>query len=76
VAVNTALQVISWFEHLPRKEHPPRYIWWSDRLLDVWFTNVEDERNAKTGKRSSYDDADDVPMMSNELADGLRPDGQ
>ena len=72
VAVNTALQVISWFENLPRNEQPPRHIWWSERLLDEWFTNVEEDRNAKTGKRSSYSDADDVPMMSNELAEGLR----
>ena len=70
--VNMALQVISWFENLPRKEQPPRSIWWSDRLLDAWFKNVEDDRNAMTGKRSTYEDADDVPMMSNELTEGLR----
>jgi len=73
VAVNMGLQVIGWFENLPRKEQPPRSIWWSDKLLDKWFKNVESDRNAKTGKRSSYDEADDVPMMSNELAEGLRP---
>ncbi len=75
VAVNTALMVISWHENLPRDEQPPRAIWWSGELLDEWFRNVEDERSSKSGskKRSSYDEADDVPMESNVLSEGLRP---
>jgi hypothetical protein len=73
LAVNGALQVISWFENLPKDEQPPRQIWWSDELLDDWFKNVEQERRERSGqsskKRSPYDEADDVPMSENELID-------
>ncbi len=76
VAVNTALMVISWHENLPKDEQPPRHIWWSADLLDEWFRNVEEERNSRsTASRSSYDEADDVPMAGNVLAEGLRPTG-
>jgi len=73
VAVNTALMVISWHENLPKDEQPPRHIWWSADLLDEWFRNVEEKRNSRSSKRSSYEDADDVPMTGNLLVQGLRP---
>lgn len=77
VALNHALTVISWHENLPREEQPPRHIWHSGDLVEKWFKNVEKERNSKYGnsgrKHSSYDDADDVPMTSNDLAASLRP---
>jgi hypothetical protein len=72
VAVNHALMVISWHENLPRKEQPPRHIWWSDELLDDWFGNVQENRESRS-TRSSYADAEDVPMTSNELARQYRP---
>jgi hypothetical protein len=73
--VNQALTVISWHENLPKDEHPPREIWWSGELLDEWFRNVNEKRGEKTGtKRSSYDEADDVPMSGNVLAEGMRPE--
>jgi hypothetical protein len=67
VAVNQALMVISWHENLPRDEQPPRHVWWSDELLDQWFRNVQENRESKYGtkKRSSYADAEDVPMTQN-----------
>ena len=71
MAVNTALTVISWFENLPKDEQPPRHIWHSADLVDKWFREVEKQRNSKyggKGRRSSYDDADDVPMTRNEYA--------
>ncbi len=75
VAVNHALMVISWHENLPRDEQPPREIWWSAELLDEWFRNVEEDRSSRSSKkRSSYEDADDVPMSGNVYAEGLRPD--
>lgn len=75
VGVNEALQVISWHENLPRDEQPPRHIWWSVELLDEWFENVNEKRNDRTGsgrRRSSYDEAEDVPMTENELAAQFR----
>jgi hypothetical protein len=41
-------------------------------LLEEWFEEVSENRNAKYGqggrKRTSYEAADDVPMMENDLA--------
>lgn len=71
-AVDQALRVISWFENLPKDEQPPRHIWWSEKMLEEWFEDVRDKRGSGR-KRSSYEQADDVPMDRNELADGLRP---
>lgn len=77
MAVNHALTVISWFENLPRDEQPPRHIWYSAELVDEWFRDVEHKRSSKYGasgkRRSSYEEADDVPMSSNEYAQSLRP---
>lgn len=61
-------------EHLPDEEQPPRHIWWSDELVSDWFTNVKNKRKRDaSGKRSSYDDAQDVPMNQNELIDRSGP---
>lgn len=67
--------VISWHENLPQDEQPPREIWHSPKMVDKWFRDVEEKRESKygSGRKSSYDDADDVPMTSNELAKSLRP---
>jgi len=77
VALNHALTVISWFENLPQDEQPPRAIWHSAERVDSWFRDVEKKRSEKYGssgkRRSSYEEADNVPMSSNELADKYRP---
>ncbi len=75
MAVNQALTVISWHENLPRDEQPPRHIWYSGEKVEEWFKDVERKRSNKygSGRHSPYDDADDVPMTSNELADSMRP---
>lgn len=66
-AVNEALTVLSWHEKLPKDEVPPRHVWWSVDLIDKWFKDVERRRKRKySGKGSTYDSADDVPMMGNE----------
>ncbi len=76
-AVSEALTVLSWYENLPDDEHPPRHIWWSDQMLSEWFRNVKAKRNKESGPtpRSSYDEAEDVPMSQNEFIDlsGVRP---
>jgi hypothetical protein len=71
MAVNNGLAVISWAENLPEDEQPPRHIWWSEELLAKWFKDVKAQRDAKYGRgrrRTSYQEADDVPMSENELA--------
>lgn len=76
MATNAGLQVLSWFENLPRDEQPPRHIWWSGDLLDEWFEDVEERRNAKYGqsgrKRTSWDEGTEVPLVENELAQQYR----
>jgi len=76
VAVNHALTVISWHENLPTDEQPPRHVWFSADLVDKWFRDVEKKRSAKYDnsgkKRSSYDEAEDVPMSRNELTESIR----
>lgn len=75
LTVNHSLRVISWFENLPRDEQPPRHIWWSEKLLDRWFENVEQERGKSSGskKPTSYEQGTEVPLMENELAADMRP---
>ena len=67
--------MISWYENLPEDEHPPRHIWWSEKLLEKWFQEVKESRGDRTGPaggQSPYDKADDVPMSENELAAEVR----
>lgn len=76
--LNEALTVLSWHEHLPKDEVPPRHIWWSPERIDAWFGKVQEDRDRKHGgsrKGSTYDNADDAPMTSNKLVDrdGLIP---
>jgi hypothetical protein len=63
------LTVLSWHEKLPKDEIPPRHIWWSGDLIDKWFEDVEKKRKAKTMPKgsSTFANADEVPMMGNEL---------
>lgn len=61
--------ILGWFENLPKDEIPPRNIWWSGDLLDTWFEDVERRRNKKSGKKSTYDEAEEAPSMGNQLVD-------
>lgn len=70
-AVNEALMVLSWHENLPKDDVPPRHIWWSSDMLDKWFEEVERRRKKQSsgGKKSTYETADEVPSMGNQLLD-------
>jgi len=62
--------VLSWFENLQKDEVPPRRLWWSADLLDDWFKDVDKRRTKKTqGKQSTYEGAEEVPSMGNQLVD-------
>lgn len=69
-AVSHALTVLSWFENLPEEETPPRWIWWSDKLLDNWFEKIKSDR-----KKDRPSSQEDESMVENELIDrsGLPP---
>lgn len=69
--------MLSWYENLPEEEQPPRHMWHSEKRIGEWFDEVNRKRKDKYGGEkgsSSYEDADDVPMMSNEIdLDAFRP---
>lgn len=74
-ALSESLTVLSWFENLPKDEQPPRHIWWSGDLLEQWFEDVRERRDPESRRnrrRSSYEEADDVPMADNELDAQMR----
>ena len=64
-------KILDWYENLSKDEIPPEWMWTLDHELDLWFENVEAEREKKYGGNSGEDD---LPggMMRNELADELR----
>ena len=45
MAINQALNVLSWYENLPSEERPPEYLWADDKGLEMWWQTVEDKRN-------------------------------
>lgn len=71
MAIQHGYRVLSWFEHLPEDERPPRWMWHLEHELDSWFDQVDQRRKAKYGG-SSDDDGPMGEMMSNELAAGIR----
>ncbi len=76
-AVSESLTVLSWFENLPDDEQPPKAIWWSDELIAEWFRNVKEnrkkDRDSKGKRKSSYEQAEDVPMAQNDMIDRSGP---
>lgn len=37
-----AFTILSWLEHLPREDTPPRWMWHLDHELDAWFERVRE----------------------------------
>lgn len=74
-AIEHAMRVLDWQENLLGDEMPPAWMWPLDSELQVWFDEVERNREERYGSRSSSSDSDDdkvVPLMSNALAEGRR----
>lgn len=70
MAVNHALMVLSWYEHLPSEEMPPKWMWSLGEELQEHFERVKENRNSGTR------DEDDGPMMKNEYARGRGRDAR
>lgn len=68
-AMAHASLIMSWQEHLPEPDQPPRWMWAVDDELDRWFEELRDRRGSP---RSRRDDFDDESMTSNEFAIGRR----
>jgi hypothetical protein len=61
-AINHAIVILSWYEHLPSDEMPPRWMWHLNDELEQHFDMVK----ANRGNGATNDD--DGPMMKNEYA--------
>jgi len=83
VAIEQALLVLGWYEHLPKADVPPEHLWEDVEGLDLWWATVEARRSdgyppPESGSSSSEDDAEADPkpgMAENDLARYLKAKG-
>lgn len=68
-AINHAVVILSWYEHLPTEDMPPRWMWHLNDELEKHFEAVK----ASRGSGSSDDEG---PMMKNEYARGRGRDAR
>ncbi len=66
-AIEHALTVLGWYEHLSKDEVPPQHLWEDSQGLDRWWRDVEDRRNEKYG-------LDPTPSRSDSGNDQEHPD--
>lgn len=73
VAIDQAIRIDSWYEHLTKDEQPPQWMWTLEWELEEWFKGVEAAREAKYNNPDSISDKElDVPSMSNEYAERFK----
>jgi hypothetical protein len=83
VAIEHALNVLSWHENLQKEEIPPEHLWEDSEGLEQWWKRVEDMRSdgrhdmASTDRSSTSSDGDDDEhrdpgMAENDLARFLK----
>ncbi len=39
------MNVLSWYENLPKDEVPPEYLWEDSQGLEQWWAAIEDKRS-------------------------------
>lgn len=84
MAIEQALNVLSWYENIPSDEVPPEHLWEDSEGLEQWWQWVEDKREdgrpdvAPTNRARGSDDDDDEHqdpgMAENDLARHLKRD--
>lgn len=79
VAIEHALNVLTWYENLPKDEVPPEHLWEDGEGLEQWWASVEAKRDdggvATSRGRVDSDDGDgDQPsgMAENDYARFLK----
>lgn len=77
VAIEHALTILSWYEHLPEEERPPESLWEDDKGLEMWWASVEAKREdgmpTSRGPTDPDDDTDQAPhFMENDQARFLK----
>jgi len=64
-AIRTTMVFISWQEHLPREEIPPKKIWLDGDALKEWFKHVEKLREEKAKGTNKPEEGWDGEMVQN-----------
>lgn len=76
VAVEQALNILTWYENLPKEDMPPEYLWEDSEGLEMWWRTVEDRReDGISTSRGTADHAEnDQPreMVENDVARFLK----
>jgi hypothetical protein len=72
VALSHALRILSWQENLTQDEMPPPWMWPLEWELEIYFEDLQREREQKYSGRS---DEPEYEMMTNELADEFHRSG-
>lgn len=69
-AISHANKILDWHENLVTDEIPPEWMWPFDDPLNEWFDDIKRDRAMANSGTQTVDDRTEVPMMSNELAEG------
>lgn len=76
IAIEQALNILSWYENLPKEDVPPEYLWEDGEGLEMWWRTVEDRRNdgVETSRgHTDHDQDDQAPkMVENDVARFLK----
>lgn len=74
MAIEHALTVLSWHEHLPKDEVPPEHLWDDNEGLDEWWKRVEAKRvdGIPISRARGGTDEDPSAMAENDLARALK----
>jgi hypothetical protein len=70
VAIEQALTILSWYEHLPKNEVPPERIWADPQGLDEWWETVHANRGDALPSAGSGGEA--TELVGNDLARTLK----
>ena len=79
MAIEHALNVLTWYENLQKDEVPPEHLWEDTEGLEQWWQRVEDKRSdgrpetASSNRSADADDEHQDPgMAENDLARFLK----
>lgn len=71
LAIEHAHRILTWRENLPNEEMPPAWMWHLERELDLWFKQVEKNREDNRPGGGGGDEGSSGGVQ-NELTKGMR----
>lgn len=69
MAIEHALNILSWFENLSKDERPPEYLWDDTEGLNEWWERVEAKRNDGTPTSRGHQDHDPTDAGGQEMVE-------